>query len=100
MDRYTGLIGLAAILAVAYLFSTDRKAIKLRVLLWGLGLQLAFALLVLKTRFGDVFKAASAGVTHMFQYAAEGSKFMFGDKLAGEQPSTCAFQCLPMRTFS
>ena len=39
MDRFTGLLGLVAILAVAYLSSTDRKAIKLRVFLWGLGLQ-------------------------------------------------------------
>src|SRR5258708_16641408 len=99
MDRYTGLIGLVAILAVAYLFSTDRKAIKLRVLLWGLGLQLALAILVLKTRFGDVFKAASAGVNHMLQYAAEGSNFMFGQKLGGEEPVMFVFQVLPIIIF-
>ena len=88
MGRFTGLIGLVAILGVAYLFSSQRRAIRPRILLWGLGLQLAFALLVLQTRFGDVFKAASAGVNHMLKYAAEGSRFMFGDKLGGEVADT------------
>jgi CNT family concentrative nucleoside transporter len=99
MERYTGLIGLAGVMAVAYLFSHDRKAIKLRVVLWGLGLQLAFALLVLKTPFGDLFHSASTGVNHMLSYAAEGSKFMFGDQLGGQEPVIFAFQVLPIIIF-
>ena len=50
MERFTGLLGLVAIMAVAYLFSSDRRAIQPRVIFWGLGLQFGFAFLVLKTR--------------------------------------------------
>jgi len=102
MDRYTGLIGLVVIVGVAYLFSTDRKAIKARVLFWGLGLQFAFAFLVLRTGAGDVFKAASAGVNHMLEYAVAGSSFVFGDKLGARNDQfgvIFAFQVLPIVIF-
>ena len=62
MQRFTGLLGIAAILAVAWLLSKHKRAIKLRILLWGLGLQFGFAVLVLKTSFGKVFQAASVAV--------------------------------------
>ena len=62
MGRFTGLLGLAAILSVAVAFSKHRRAIRPGTVLWGLGLQFLFAFLVLKTAFGRVFDAASAGV--------------------------------------
>ena len=62
MERFTGLLGLIAIVASAYVFSTNRRAIQPRVIFWGLGLQFGFAFLVLKTNFGYVFKAAADGV--------------------------------------
>ena len=87
-SRFTGLLGIAAILAVAWLLSRHKKAIKLRILLWGMGLQFGFALLVLKTRAGDVFKAASTGVTAMLGYSQAGSTFVFGDVLGASVNST------------
>ena len=45
MGRFTGFLGLVVILGVAWLFSTHRRAVKLRLLAWGLGLQFAFAIL-------------------------------------------------------
>ena len=81
MQRFTGLLGLAAILALAWLLSSNRKAIRPRVVVWGLLLQFAFAFLVLRTDFGQIFQAASAVITSIFDYASEGSKFVFGDKL-------------------
>jgi CNT family concentrative nucleoside transporter len=45
MQRFTGLLGIA-ILAVAWLLSKHKRAIKLRILLWGMGLQFGFAVLV------------------------------------------------------
>ena len=77
MDRFTGLIGLAVILGVAYLASNNRKAIKPRVLLWGMGLQLAFAFLVLKTGAGYLFQGASVAVNALLEYAEAGSRFVF-----------------------
>src|SRR5712671_4903341 len=78
MGRFTGLLGLVVILAVAYLLSSQRHAIRLRILLWGLGLQFAFAVLVLRTDFGKVFQAIGAGVNAMLGYAEVGSEFLFG----------------------
>ena len=91
-----------ATLAVAYLFSTDRKAIKPRVIAWGLGLQFLFAFLVLRTDAGFVFKKASDGINHLIGYAFEGSKFVFGDKLGVKTDQfgvIFAFQVLPIVIF-
>jgi concentrative nucleoside transporter, CNT family len=78
MGRFTGFLGLAVILAAAWLFSAKKSAIKLSILGWGLGLQFAFALLVLKTDFGKVFQAIGAGVNNMLGYVQAGTEFMFG----------------------
>ena len=58
MDRFTGLLGLAAIVAGGYVFSNNRRAIQKRVVFWGLLLQIAFAFLlsvfISKTRTATV----------------------------------------------
>lgn len=103
MQRFTGLLGLAVILALAYAFSRDRKAIQPRIVFWGLGLQLAFAFLVLKTPIAGAFTALSAGVNHLLGFAAEGSKFVFGDKLGSDSGGfgvILAFQVLPIIIFT
>lgn len=102
MERFTGLLGLLAILAAAWIFSTNRKAIQPRVLAWGLGLQFTFAFLVLKTDFGLVFQAASGAINALFQFAAEGAKFVFGDRLgvrSDEFGVIFAFQVMPIVIF-
>jgi CNT family concentrative nucleoside transporter len=88
MERFTGLLGIAAILGVAWLLSKHKSAIKLRILLWGMGLQFGFAVLVLKTSFGKVFQAASVAVAAMLAYSQAGSKFVFGDILGSADNST------------
>ena len=101
MSRFTGVIGLIVIVGVAVLFSANRRAIQKRVLLWGLGLQFAFAFLVLKTPFAWAFQSISDGVNHMLSYADEGSQFVFG-KLGFNQPPVglvFAFQVLPIVIF-
>jgi concentrative nucleoside transporter, CNT family len=101
MERFTGLIGIAAILAVAFLASTNRKAIQSRVLVWGLILQFGFAFLVLKTDFGKLFQLASYAVNALLQYAEEGSRFLFGPlgEKAGPFGVVFAFQVLPIVIF-
>jgi CNT family concentrative nucleoside transporter len=102
MQRYTGLLGLVVIVVVAYLFSANRRAIQPRVVFWGLGLQFGFAFLVLKTNFGLIFQAIGVGVNHMLGYAAQGSKFVFGDKLGAPNDQfgvIFAFQVLPIIIF-
>src|SRR5580692_7875658 len=102
MERFTGVLGIIAVLAVAYLFSTERSSIQPRVLAWGLTLQFGFAFLVLKTPVAKAFEAISAGVNHLLEYAAEGSKFVFSDKLGAPSDmfgTIFAFQVLPIIIF-
>src|SRR3982751_3176322 len=102
MGRFTGLLGLIVILAVAWLFSTHKRAIKLRIIAWGMGLQLAFALLVLKTDFGKLFQAIGRGVNAMLGYTEAGASFVFGDSLgkgSGPYGVIFAFQVLPIIIF-
>ncbi len=102
MERFTGLIGLAAILAVAYVFSKHSGRIKPRVIFWGLGLQFGFAFLVLKTPVAKGFIAASNGVNHLLEYASAGSSFVFGEKLGVKNDQfgvVFAFQVLPIVIF-
>src|ERR1041384_2830975 len=101
MGRYTGLLGLVVILAAAWLFSKHKRAIKLRLIGWGLGLQFAFAILVLKTDFGKVFQAIGAGVNAMLDYVEAGSGFLFGPLglKSGPYGVIFAFQVLPIVIF-
>jgi CNT family concentrative nucleoside transporter len=102
MGRFTGIVGLIVILAIAWLFSKHKRAIKLRLLGWGLGLQFAFAFLVLKTDFGKLFQAIGAGVNAMLGYTEAGASFVFGDALGksgGPYGVIFAFQVLPIIIF-
>jgi len=101
MGRFTGLLGIVVILGVAWLFSTHKSHIKLRLLAWGMGLQIAFAVLVLKTDFGKIFQAIGAGVNAMLEYAEKGSEFLFGPLgiKSGPYGVIFAFQVLPIVIF-
>src|SRR5215475_10676622 len=101
MGRFTGFLGLAVILGVAWLFSTHKKAIKLRIIAWGLGLQILFAILVLKTDFGKLFQWIGGGVNSMLEYAERGSEFLFGPLgvKSGPYGVIFAFQVLPIVIF-
>jgi CNT family concentrative nucleoside transporter len=102
MGRFTGLLGIAAILLTSWLLSRNKSKIRLRIVLWGLGLQFGFAVLVLKTSFGRVFQAASTAVTAMLGYSEAGASFVFGDTLgksSGSMGTIFAFQVLPIIIF-
>ena len=102
MSRFTGLLGLALIVGGAYAFSTRRRAIPLKVVLWGLGLQFALALLVLRTPFGRIFQWIGAGVNHMLDYAQTGSSFVFWAPVPVLKPPSgviFAFHVLPIIIF-
>jgi CNT family concentrative nucleoside transporter len=102
MARFTGVLGLLAMLALAYLFSTNRRAIQLKTVAWGLGLQIALAFLVLRWTFGqELFLRMGDGVNKLLSYAFAGSEFLFGE--LGKQHSSIgfifAFQVLPTIIF-
>src|SRR4029079_15635270 len=103
MQRFTGLLGLAVIVLVAFLFSRNRKAVQPRIVLWGLGLQFTFAFLVLKTPVAIAFTKLSEGMNHILGYASEGSRFVFGDRLGAGADIfgvILAFQVLPIIIFT
>ena len=52
MERFIGILGILAILGIAYVMSNNKKNIDLRVVVWGLGLQLLFGIFILVTPFG------------------------------------------------
>jgi len=79
MERLLSLVGLVVILGIAYLLSTDRRAIRGKTVFWGLTLQLAFALFVLKTTVGQVvFAWLGAKINRLLQFSFVGSQFVFG----------------------
>ena len=89
-------------LGLAYIFSTNRRAIRLKTVAWGLGLQFAFAVCVLRIDAGRrVFQKAGDAVSRLLSYSYVGSQFVFGD--LGKQNSHFgfyfAFQVLPTIIF-
>ena len=102
MGRLTGILGILSMLGLAFLFSTNRRAIRVKTVAWGLGLQFAFAVFVLKVELGRVlFQKAGDAVNRLLSYAFAGSSFVFGD--LGKQNSHLgfyfAFQVLPTVIF-
>jgi len=80
MQRFIPLLGILFFLSVCYLFSTNRKAIKMQTIIWGLLLQFIFALLILKTTPGqNVFLFLNDQVIKFLNFAEKGASFVFGN---------------------
>jgi CNT family concentrative nucleoside transporter len=97
MGRFIGILGLLAMLGLAYLLSTNRHAIRLKTVLWGLGLQFAFALFVLRAEWGRrAIQHAGDAVNTLLGYSFAGSSFVFGElgKKDGALGMVFAFQVL------
>jgi CNT family concentrative nucleoside transporter len=109
--RYTGVLGILAVLLAAYLFSTDRKHIRWRTVFWGLGLQLTFAFLVLRFDYGQRAMTWAGGVVNsMLACTFAGTRMLFGqlglpnsgafgNLLPPNAGSVFAFQVLPTIIF-
>ncbi len=102
MDRFTGVLGILAVLLAAWLGSTNRKRICWVTVAWGIGLQVVFAFLVLRFDYGQRTMAWAGGVVNaMLASTAAGTKVLFG---ALGTPNTSlgsifAFQVLPTIIF-
>ncbi len=102
MGRYTGILGLLTMLGLAFAFSTNRRAIRVKTVAWGLSLQIVFAIFVLRIDYGRrMFQAIGDAATRVLNYAFVGSEFVFGE--LGKQNSNIgfvfAFQVLPVVIF-
>ena len=111
MGRFTGVLGILAVLLAAWLFSTDRRHIRWRTIAWGLGLQITFAFIVLRSDWGVRFMTWAGGVvTNMLSATFAGTQVLFGqlglpnsgafgNMLGGNKGAIFAFQVLPTIIF-
>ena len=103
MERVLSVVGLAAILAGAWAFSTERRAVRLKTVAWGLALQLALALFVLKVPVGQqIFAWLGAKISALLALSCKGSEFVFGPlgkQSGGSVVFIFAFQVLPTIIF-
>ena len=103
MGRFTGIFGIIAILAIAYFLSNDKKNIDKRLVLWGLLLQMGFAIFILITPFGKpIFSWFDKAINKLLSFSQEGSNFLFASFTDGKMhPAVInfAFYVLPTVIF-
>ncbi|MBD1831429.1 NupC/NupG family nucleoside CNT transporter [Cyanobacteria bacterium FACHB-472] len=97
MERVISAVGLAVLIGLSYAFSINRRAVRWRPILWGMGLEFIVALLILKTPGGlAVFKALGDVVSRFLSFSDVGAKFVFGEKY---EDHFFAFKVLPTIIF-
>ena len=101
MQILMSLAGMALILAIAILLSSNRRAIRFRVVGAAFALQASVAALVLYTSTGKVvLNAASSGVSNLLGYSAKGTQFIFGPLASPEiGGNSFAIAALPVIIF-
>jgi len=104
MDQLTGLLGIVVLLGIAVAMSNNRKQINMRIVGWGLGLQLTFALFILKTPIGKpIFGFLDKVISKLISFSDAGSDFLFTSFVpeVGFHPSLInfAFRALPTIIF-
>ncbi len=78
MDRLTSVVGLAALVLLAWLMSTNRKAIRWRPVLWGVGLQLVLGFIILMPDVGQrLFEGVDVAVHGLLSFSEQGADFLF-----------------------
>jgi CNT family concentrative nucleoside transporter len=111
LDRFTGILGILAVLGAAYLGSTNRRHIRWRTVAWGISLQILFAFLVLRFDYGqramtwagsvvnNMLAATFAGTRVLFGQLGLPNSGAFGNLLPPNSGSIFAFQVLPTIIF-
>jgi CNT family concentrative nucleoside transporter len=95
-----GIAGIIVILAIAVALSTNRRAIRVRVVGAAFALQAAIAWLVLYTSWGRAaIHGLSAGVANLLGYANKGTEFLFGPSASNPLAHTFAIAALPVIIF-
>jgi CNT family concentrative nucleoside transporter len=109
--RFVSLLGLGVMVGLAWLMSTERRAVRWRPVAWGIGLQLAFGALVLSPALQDVFFVGVDGaVRRLLSFSEAGADFVFQtvephrvEVLGPDGPSTMTFAghiSPPLKTFA
>ena len=99
-QKLLGIAGILVILGIAFALSTNRKAIRLRVVGAAFALQAAIAFLVLYTSWGRAgIQSLSGGVSNLLGYATKGTEFLFGPSETNPLAHTFAIAALPVIIF-
>ena len=78
MENYTGILGIIVLLGIAFLLSNNKTLISKNIIFWGLGLQISFAIIILKTSFGKaLFFYFNILIVKLISFADAGSDFLF-----------------------
>jgi concentrative nucleoside transporter, CNT family len=102
MHRFVGVLGILFVLGVAYLMSSNRRAIRYKTIAWGLGLQIVLAFFVMRWSIGQqIFAALGRGAEWLLDFSYYGSSFIFGELGMKNSPRgfIFAFQALPIIIF-
>jgi CNT family concentrative nucleoside transporter len=100
MQFLMGIAGIAVILALAFLLSSNRRAIRLRVVAAAFALQAGIAVLVLYTPWGRAaIEGMARGVSNLLGYANRGTEFLFGPSETNPLANTFAIAALPVIVF-
>ncbi|MEP6983671.1 MAG: nucleoside transporter C-terminal domain-containing protein [Sphingomicrobium sp.] len=95
-----GIAGIIVILGIAFIFSTNRRAIRLRVVGAAFALQAGIAFLVIYTSWGRAaIQGLSNGVANLLGYATQGTEFLFGPSETNPLAHTFAIAALPVIIF-
>ncbi|BDS10061.1 Na+ dependent nucleoside transporter [Aureispira anguillae] len=100
-DIFRGILGITVMIAMLYLFSSNRRAIDWKLVIIALGMQILFGLAVLKVEFvRNIFDWIGSGFVSVLEFTKQGSTFVFGGLM---DPSNVgfifAFQILPTILF-
>ena len=99
-SKLLGVAGIVVILAIAFALSTNRRAIRIRVVGAAFALQAAIAFLVLYTSWGRAaIETLSGGVSNLLGYATKGTEFLFGPSESNPLAHTFAIAALPVIIF-
>src|SRR4030095_13922191 len=100
MNQLLGLAGVAAIILIAIIFSSNRKAIRLRVVAAAFALQAVIAFIVIRTSGGrSVIQGMSDGAAQLLSYPTKGTEFLFGPSDANPLAHPFAIAALPVIVF-
>lgn len=99
-QKLLGVAGIILILAIAFIFSANRRAIRIRVVGAAFALQAFIAWLVLYTSWGRLgIETLSAGVGNLLGYATQGTEFLFGPSASNPLAHSFAIAALPVIIF-
>ena len=87
LARLVGIVGIGTMIMIAWLLSTDRRRVNWRLVGSGVGLQVVFGVLVLKTGVGRaLFRAANDVFIKLLGFTEEGARFIFGNLVKNNVP--------------